>query len=136
MIEKQVILMENIPELQVNKQTEPNMDITSKYIQEFEEKSIPRNRNLIGDILREGKKKHHVNTFHGIDISAPRLVMQQIRLKTGEKLSFTAYLVKCVAQAITEHPQVHALIRGIIRKRLIIYNTVDVALFIERDLGK
>jgi pyruvate/2-oxoglutarate dehydrogenase complex dihydrolipoamide acyltransferase (E2) component len=97
---------------------------------------IPRNRNLVEDMLREGKKKHHVNTFHGLDISAPKEMIGKSQKDSGIKISFTSYLIKCVAQAIDEHKKIHSFIGGFIKSRLVTFNTVDVSLFIEKKLDR
>ena len=99
------------------------------------ERPFPRNRNLIVDILRAGAKKHHINSFHAIDVSLPRTSIRNHQRETGEKLSFTAFLVKCMAQAVNEHRHIQTFLQGTIRRRLVTFEDVDVATFIERDLG-
>ena len=53
-------------------------------------------------------------------------------VKTGEKLSFTGWVIKCVAQAVNEHKEVQAIRKG--KKKLIVFDDVDVGMVIERQL--
>jgi len=32
--------------------------------------------------------------------------------RTGEQLSFTAWIMKCIGQAVSEHKEVHAIRKG------------------------
>ena len=52
---------------------------------------------------------------------------------TGESLSFTAFLVACLAKAVDEHKAVQAIRFG--SKRLILFEDVDVYLPIEHDMA-
>jgi pyruvate/2-oxoglutarate dehydrogenase complex dihydrolipoamide acyltransferase (E2) component len=49
---------------------------------------------------------------------------------TGESLSFTAFLIACLAQAVNEHKAMQAMRLG--SKRLILFEHVDVLTYIER----
>lgn len=76
---------------------------------------------------------HAKNTIHSlsqVDITEPRRRIREHYEKTGEKLSFTAYLVKCLAQVIKQHPQLNSFIR---RGRLIILDDINISVLIERE---
>jgi pyruvate/2-oxoglutarate dehydrogenase complex dihydrolipoamide acyltransferase (E2) component len=68
-----------------------------------------------------------------VDVTAARAAIRAYRRRTGEGLSFTAWVVGCVARAAAEHPRVHSLRRG--SRKLIVFDEVDVAVLVERAIG-
>jgi pyruvate/2-oxoglutarate dehydrogenase complex dihydrolipoamide acyltransferase (E2) component len=66
-----------------------------------------------------------------VDITAPRRLMSEHREATGESLSFTAYVVRCLAQAVQEHPGLNSLIS---RGRLVMLSDITVGVLVERVL--
>jgi len=71
--------------------------------------------------------------IHGlleVDVSRARAFLRDHKANTGESLSFTAFLIACLAQAVEEHKAVQAFRKG--RKRLILFDEVDVLTYIER----
>lgn len=97
-------------------------------------KAFPRLRRFSIDAGVIGRRR---NTMHGlieIDISEPRRILAEHHQQTGEKLSFTAYLITCLAQAIAEYPEVQAWRDW--RGRLVIFENVDISILIEIDSGR
>lgn len=68
-----------------------------------------------------------------VDVTTPRRLIQDERTRTRTGLSFTAFLVGCLAQAVDENRQVQAFRKG--RRHLIVFDEVDVATLIEVDAG-
>ncbi len=77
--------------------------------------------------------KHSVYGLLEVDVTVPRRFMADHKARTGESLSFTGYLTFCLARTIDEDKSVQALLKG--RKQLVVFDDVDVALFIEREIG-
>lgn len=74
------------------------------------------------------------NTIHGIteiDIHEPRRLIREHLEKTGEKLSLTAYIVTCLAQAVKEFPQFNSFCKG---RKLVILDDITISVLIERDI--
>src|SRR5512135_2909407 len=74
--------------------------------------------------------------IHGlveVDVTRARTRLRDHKAKTGESLSFTAFLIACLAQAVDEHKAVQALRLG--RKHLILFDDVDVLTYIEREVA-
>jgi len=90
-------------------------------------------RNATIDTLRWARKRLEVATLLEVDVTAARKAIRAFRSRTGKGLSFTAWVVSCVARAAAEHPRVHAVRRG--RGKLILFHEVDVAIVIERSIG-
>ena len=95
---------------------------------------FPLERNATLDSLRWAKRRLQIPVLLEIDVTSAREAIREFRKRTGRGLSFTAWVVKCVARAAAEHPRVHAARRG--RRGLIMFDDVDVAVLVERAIGE
>jgi pyruvate/2-oxoglutarate dehydrogenase complex dihydrolipoamide acyltransferase (E2) component len=87
-------------------------------------------------IAAELRSSHHTPMIHGlieVDVSRARAHLREQKAKTGEALSFTAFLIACLAQAVEEHKAVQAMRLG--SKHLILFDEVDVLTYIERGVA-
>jgi hypothetical protein len=78
----------------------------------------------------------HKSMMHGlieVDVTRARAFLREYKAITGESLSFTAFLIACLAKAVEEHKAVQAYRKG--SKRLILFEDVDVLTDIERDVA-
>ncbi len=78
------------------------------------------------------KEKNAIHSFTEVDITIPRHLIKEHFERTGEKLSFTAYIVTCLAQVIKIHPELNSFIKG---RKLVILDDVTVSVLIERDVA-
>lgn len=90
-------------------------------------------RNATLDTLRWAKKRLQIPTLLEVDVTAARSAIRAFRRDTGKGLSFTAWVVSCVARAAAEHPRVHSVRRG--KRKLVLFSEVDVAVLVERPIG-
>jgi pyruvate/2-oxoglutarate dehydrogenase complex dihydrolipoamide acyltransferase (E2) component len=58
--------------------------------------------------------------------------MRRYREETGERVSFFAWMVKCIAQAVSEHKEVNAY-RG--RRGVVVFDDVDVSVIVEKTVA-
>jgi pyruvate/2-oxoglutarate dehydrogenase complex dihydrolipoamide acyltransferase (E2) component len=82
------------------------------------------------------RSTHHKPMIHGlfeVDVSSVRAFLRDHQARTGEALSFTAFIMACLAKAVDEHKAVQAMRLG--SKRLILFADVDVLTYIERDVA-
>lgn len=93
---------------------------------------FPPMRRILEVTLRSAARMPVVHGLVEFDVTEVRRRIRAHREATGESLSFTAFIVACVAAAVAEHPQMHACRLG--GRRLRIYDDVDVALMVERDI--
>jgi pyruvate/2-oxoglutarate dehydrogenase complex dihydrolipoamide acyltransferase (E2) component len=99
----------------------------------FEERKFSDFRNPTIDILTLGSKRHHIPILLEIDVTAAREAIRDQK-KTGQSISFTGWIVKCLAQAVSEHKSIHALRKG--KRQLVIFDDVDVTIIVERAVGQ
>ncbi len=86
------------------------------------------------ELLNNLAPKHRIYGLVEIDVTNARKYISENEVRTGEKLSFTGWVIKCVGQAVSEHKEVQAMKKG--KKRLIVFNDVDVGIIIERQVGE
>jgi pyruvate/2-oxoglutarate dehydrogenase complex dihydrolipoamide acyltransferase (E2) component len=86
-------------------------------------REFPRIRQAYVDVLEQGRRRHLIHGLVEADVSAARRVLRA-RAAEGRPLSFTGFVVACVAQAVDEQPMLHAYRSG--RRRLVLFDEVDV----------
>jgi hypothetical protein len=66
----------------------------------YREVPFPAARHLVIDSGRMGVRRHLSHGLLEVDVTRPRQSMLEHKARTGESLSFTAFVVACLAQAI------------------------------------
>lgn len=90
-------------------------------------------RRVLELTLRSAARTPVIHGLLEVDVTTPRARIAAFREGNGESISFTAFIVTCLAAAVADFPEVHALRQG--AGQLRIYDDVDVALMVERELG-
>ena len=90
------------------------------------------NRKIVAASAAVTARKSTIHSLCEADVTVPRQMMREHRERTGEKLSFTAYIVYCLAQVLKEHPHLNAFRRG---NRLITLDDVTVSVLVEREIS-
>jgi pyruvate/2-oxoglutarate dehydrogenase complex dihydrolipoamide acyltransferase (E2) component len=78
------------------------------------------------------QRKHLIHALFEADVTRARAAMCAHEQRTGEALSFTAFILACVARAVDEDKTMHAYRKG--RRHLILYDNVDVTTLIEGEV--
>ena len=97
-------------------------------------KSIPLsfNRKAVIASATVTKGKNTIHSLTEIDITVPRALIKKHYDKTGEKLSFTAYILTCLADVIKDFPNFNSFIRG---RKLVLLDDITISVLIERDIA-
>ncbi len=82
------------------------------------------------DLLRRGERMHIIHALAEVDVTEPRHHIRKHRARTGESLSFMAFIATCLGKAVGEDRHTHTYRNW--WNQLIIFNDVDVAMTIER----
>ena len=93
----------------------------------------PKLRRWMAVAYRSAQRKPMIHGLIEVDVTRARAFLRDQKAKTGESLSFTAFIIACVGKAVDENKVVQAFRKG--RKRLVLFDDVDVAIPIERDLS-
>ena len=98
----------------------------------FEVLPFPRERHDIVDALEVGVRRHMVHALLEFDVTAARERIREREAGSGERLSFTAFLVASLARAIDADRRLHACRNW--RGRLVIFHEVDVVTLVESEV--
>lgn len=91
--------------------------------------TFPRSRLGTLDVGRWGRNRHLMVGLLEVDVTAARQAARRLR-RAGQRASFTAWMIKAIAESAARHPEVHAVPAG--RRRVALFDSVDVALPVER----
>jgi hypothetical protein len=94
---------------------------------------FPRMRQLVLDAGWMGKRQHMMHGFIEVDVTKPRRLIEERAERDGRKLSFSAFVLACIGQAVAHDKRVHAMRDW--RNRFIIFDEVDVLMSIEIPAG-
>ena len=93
----------------------------------------PRTRRILVAFLRSVQRTPTIHGLIEVDVTRAREFMREHRVKTGESLSFTAWIAMCLAKAVSENKTIQAGRKG--SKHLVLFDDVDVYTQIERDIA-
>lgn len=68
----------------------------------------PRSRAFVVDAAHVASGKHMIHGLVEFDVTEPRRKLREHKARTGESLSFTAFVLHCVGAAVAEDRMVHA----------------------------
>ncbi len=69
-----------------------------------------------------------------VDVTAPRQFIAEHKAHTGEALSFTGFLVYCLARAVEENKEVQSYLKG--HKQIVVFDDVNIGVTGEHEAGK
>jgi pyruvate/2-oxoglutarate dehydrogenase complex dihydrolipoamide acyltransferase (E2) component len=78
------------------------------------------------------RERDTIHTVTEVDVSLPRRLIREHADRTGEHLSFTAYIVACLARAIRDNPEFNTMIS---RGRLVTLREVTFGVLVERTIA-
>ncbi len=93
---------------------------------------IPKMRRFAFDAGHLGRQRHIIHGLLEVDVTEARAVIRAHKERTGETLSFTAFIITCLAKAAESHPHVHAYRDW--RNRLVIFQDVNVNTMMEVEI--
>jgi pyruvate/2-oxoglutarate dehydrogenase complex dihydrolipoamide acyltransferase (E2) component len=69
-----------------------------------------------------------------VDVTVVRQFIAEHKARTGEALSFTGFLVYCLARAVDENKEVQAYLKG--RSQIVLFDDVNVGVMVEHKDGE
>jgi pyruvate/2-oxoglutarate dehydrogenase complex dihydrolipoamide acyltransferase (E2) component len=107
--------------------------ITIVFETKYSTRPFPRMRNGVLDIVHEGKKRDTIYLTFEVDMSEVHRAIQALKAQGKRAPSITTYMIRCFARTIDENKIFNAYRKG--RKELIVFDDVDVAIPVERDVN-
>ena len=93
---------------------------------------FPKLRRVLALMYPAVQRAHKTRGLIEVDVTEARQYLREQKTETGEELSFTAFIVACLAHAVDENKALNACRKG--PKHLALFDDVDVAIPIERDI--
>ncbi len=93
---------------------------------------FPRVRIPSLDFLSLGDKNHYVKGLIELDVTEGRNKIREHEKNTRKKISFTAWLLKCIGQAASEFKEVHSMMMG--KDKIITFDDVDISITVEKTV--
>lgn len=90
------------------------------------------NRQMVAASTSVGRQQSNIHTITEVDISKPRRLIREIRERTGESPSLTAYVTACLARTVSEFPHFNSFRKG---RTLIILEDVTISVLVEREIN-
>jgi chloramphenicol O-acetyltransferase len=93
---------------------------------------FPKVRIPTLDFLSLGDKNHYVKGLIEFDVTDGRNKIREHEKNTRKKISFTAWLLKCIGQAASEFKEVHSMMMG--KSKIITFDDVDISIAVEKSV--
>jgi pyruvate/2-oxoglutarate dehydrogenase complex dihydrolipoamide acyltransferase (E2) component len=93
---------------------------------------FPKLRRALAMMYPVVQRAHKVHGLIEVDVTQALQLLREHETRTNERLSFTAFIVTCLARAVDENRSLNAVRNG--ARHLAIFDDVDVAMPIERDM--
>ncbi len=90
-------------------------------------------RRIWVNTLEVSWKAHAIYGLLEVDVTRARKYIAEHKARTGESLSFTAFLAVCLGRAVAEHKEVQAVLKG--RRQVMIFDDVNIGLMVEHKAG-
>ncbi len=91
---------------------------------------FPKNREIMIDALDVSKYYNHIVGLFDLDVTDAMRVFDAYK-DEGKPLSFTSWIMKCIAQAVSEHKEIQTLRYG--KKKIVTFENVDIKCMVEKD---
>jgi len=100
---------------------------------QFHEIDYPSSRQFTFDIGKLGREKHYVKALLEVDVTDAWDAVRLSR-RSGRKVSFTAWLLKVIADCAAQHPPV-AGVNRMSRNRVAVFDDVDISIVVEKEVN-
>ena len=99
----------------------------------YEVLPFPKIRRLMEDGGRLGREKHLIHGLYEMDVTEARRAIREYRARSGEELSFTAFVVYCVGRALEQHKPIQACRAW--GEKIVLFDDVDINTMFEVEIN-
>ncbi|MCC6298012.1 MAG: 2-oxo acid dehydrogenase subunit E2 [Anaerolineales bacterium] len=100
--------------------------------EEYQIVPFPKIRRLMVDGGRMARQKHLIHGLVEVDVTDARRMINDHQVRTGERLSFTAFIMACLGQAVSMNKHMQAIRAW--GDKLVVFNDVDVNTMFEVEV--
>ncbi|MBN1329672.1 MAG: 2-oxo acid dehydrogenase subunit E2 [Candidatus Heimdallarchaeota archaeon] len=101
-----------------------------KNVGQYKVLNFTKRRQMIAELLDQNARYKHIIGILENDVTKAMDIITKHRERTGERLSFTSWAMKCIAQAVSEFPELITFRKG--RRKLIQFEDVDIKCVVEK----
>ena len=94
---------------------------------------FPKNRQLIVEAINMSKYYNHIVGFMDADVTDAVKIFADYKEKSNESISFTAWIMRCIAKAASENKIVQTFRWK--KWKTVTFDDVDIKCMIEREIG-
>jgi len=91
----------------------------------------PAVRQFTADIGRLDHSKHYVRSLLEVDVTEALQKLKSMRAP-GRKVSFLAWFVKVLADAVVQHPPINGIRQG--RRKIVVFREVNISVVVEKQV--
>jgi len=95
---------------------------------------FPKTRNMVLDILAEGRRKNIIQLHFEVDATAIRAHIARQTAQSGEAVSITCYVARLLACTVAANPRMHAYRHK--AHELLMFSDVDLSVMVEREVDE
>ena len=99
--------------------------------QAYRKTRLPATRLLAIETMKLSVKAHYVSGFLEVDVTEARQMIGEAG-NGGTRISFTGWIIKCLASALKDFPELNAYRKG---RSLYVFESVNIATMVEREQG-
>lgn len=99
---------------------------------DFKNNYFPKTRLATLDICTVGLQKHHISAMIEFDVTDSREKIKQLK-RNGNKISFTAWLIKVISNTIKEYETVAGYLQG--KRKVITFTDINVSIAVEKEVN-
>ncbi|MEQ8175405.1 MAG: 2-oxo acid dehydrogenase subunit E2 [Syntrophomonadaceae bacterium] len=109
------------------------MDKSENLIGNYKSSDIPLSRIPTIDVSEMGVRRHNIKALLEIDVTRARQLIGSYKRKTGNELSFTAWIIYCISQTTRIHGSVNSYI-NLRRRKCVTFEDIDVTVLVEKEV--
>jgi pyruvate/2-oxoglutarate dehydrogenase complex dihydrolipoamide acyltransferase (E2) component len=95
---------------------------------DYHKRKFSVNRQILADYNAVASKNYRVQGLIEADVTDALKIIKDVEQKEGYKLSFTAWIAKCLGEAVSEDMRLNSYRR---RRKIIVFDKIDISIMIE-----
>jgi pyruvate/2-oxoglutarate dehydrogenase complex dihydrolipoamide acyltransferase (E2) component len=94
-------------------------------------KPFPIDRQWTSELFDQLPKKHYMTGLFEVNVTTGLTLIREYETKTGERISTTGWIVKCISESVRKFPQCNVFRYGM--NKIVQFDDIDIGLMIERE---
>ncbi len=96
---------------------------------DYHKRKFSVNRQILADYNAVAASFSRIQALIEVDITEALKIIKKIEKKDGYKVSFTAWVAKCISKGVSEDKRFNSYRKG--RKKIIVFDKIDISVMVE-----